>query len=226
MASGFLGAIKGVLFESEGEPPATVADVNQPVVAVNAPPVLVNDIGGTEEMEGTVRRLSELATAKPTAYTRLQQAASRLESFIPDEAARYKGAISVGGDFDAAAVIQAIDHDHLGALDQQISAFTAQTADQMKQEVDRRMQAIESTRSQVQARAVEAERLRQALATSLSEMARLDASDNQMIAETLAEADAKRHEIERVERRFHLAAEKVRGNLQQMREKLIRYLAA
>jgi DNA repair exonuclease SbcCD ATPase subunit len=88
------------------------------------------------------------------------------------------------------------------------------------------MQSIETTKAQVQARAQQADQLRQELASKLAELARLDEADNKLIIETLRDADAKRSEIESVQARFQAAADQVRSQLLQMREKLSRYLAA
>lgn len=224
MTKSIFGAIKSALFETDTEQ-ATESNQTAPAATgeAPAPQASINASGGAGEM---AQRLTDLVMSKPTAYSRLLQAAERLQSFIPDEAARFKGAISVEADFKAQDVLSAIDKDHLGALDQQLAAFNAQSAQHMAQEVDSRMQSIEATKAQVQARAQQADQLRQELASKLAELARLDEADNKLIIETLRDADAKRSEIESVQARFQAAADQVRSQLLQMREKLSRYLAA
>lgn len=223
MATGFFGAIKGALFETDPEQAPSGEKTTPPTETANGAATVISDAAAPDVM---IKGLTDVAMGTPSAYTRLLQAASRLESFIPDEAARFKGAISVGEDFKAADVLAAIDAVHIAAIDQQVAAFKAQAADRMAKEVDQRMQAIEATKAQVQERAQEAERLRQELAARLAEIARLDAEDNKSIAETLRDADTKRTEIEQVNARFGAAVDQVRNNLLQMREKLARYLAA
>lgn len=181
MAIGFLGAIKGALFETDPEQAPSGDKPQQPPAETSkGAATVISDAAAPDAM---VQGLTDVAMGTPSAYTRLLQAASRLENFIPDEAARFKGAISVGEDFKASDVLMAIDSIHIAALDQQVAAFKAQAVDRMAKEVDRRMQAIDATKAQVQARAQEAEQLRQELATRLAEMARLDAEDNKTIAD-------------------------------------------
>ena len=80
MATGFFGAIKGALFETDPEQAPSGEKTAPPTETVNGAGTVISDAAAPDAM---VQGLTDVAMGTPSAYTRLLQAASRLENFIP-----------------------------------------------------------------------------------------------------------------------------------------------
>lgn len=220
--SSLWGTLRGALFESDEErqsAPARMAKA--PVVTPGAEsPVL------TQPQEQTVKELDEVAMSSPSPYTKLLQAAERLESFIPDEAARFKGAISVGGDLTASDVLRSIDQQHIAQLESEVADREAVLEQQMQEEFARRMTGVADLQAKAAASSEEAARIKAEFESRMEKMKQADEERHRAIAEMVRQADEQKILIEQAQSQLSASAHQVRSKLIAMREKLAGYLSA
>lgn len=221
---GLWGALRGALFESEDERKPTSASVAPASAATSAAGADAEDAGHAQEQ--TVKDLAAAAMSSPSPYTRLLQAAMRLESYIENEAARFKGAISVGDGLTPTDVLRSIDHQHIADLDKEVARREGMLAQQMQEEVTRRLDGVADLKAKAAASEQEAARLKADFESRMARMKQADEERSRVIAEMVRQADEQKALIEQAQRQLLASASQVRSMLITMRDKLAGYLSA
>jgi vacuolar-type H+-ATPase subunit I/STV1 len=228
VASRFLGAIKGALFEEEKTPGGTVAGgpgkAAAPAAQAQAPklgPVVPAAI----ESSPMAKNMMDIVMSKTTAYTALVEAIQPLAAFIPDEGARYKAAFSIVGKTRTVdQIVQAIDLQHMQTLDAEVQRFKSQAQSQEANEVESRRNEIVALQQSIESANKESERLRQEMENRLAHLAQGVQDANQKIAQKEKEIAEKNAAISRVNADFSSSVEFVKSTLLDARAKVLLHL--
>jgi hypothetical protein len=226
--SSLLGKIKGVLLEEEPPDRLAAAATTSPSTASTEPSVkelsLPSVIFTANPM---VENLMSVAMRKATAYTALVDAISPLESFIPDEASRYKAAFAiVGKTRTLMQIMQAIDMQHAPAVDAELQVFKGQATNKEETEITAPMGEITILRKQLEAGNQEGLRLRKQTEQRLQELQAEAVAKTQKIAAIEQEISIKREAIAHANRQFDEAVAIVKDRLEQAKTKVMRHLSA
>jgi hypothetical protein len=225
--SSLLGKIKGVLLEEEStersaNSAATPSTVNSVLPSVKE----LQLTGVTFAANPMVDNLMLVAMRKTTAYTALIDAISQLEKFIPDEASRFKAAFAiVGKTRTLTQITQAIDMQHLSAVDAEVQVFKNQAASKEETEVTVPLGDITTLRKQLEAGNQEGLRLRKQTEQRLQELQADAATKMQKIADIERGIAAKRETIVHANRQFDEAVAIVKDRLEQAKIKVLHHLS-
>jgi hypothetical protein len=216
---GLLAKIKNALFEPEGVVEKTASSP----VGVAAPGESPSKPAPPAPNNPMAERMMAIVMDRTTAYTALMEAITPLESYIADEASRYKAAFGiVGKTRSLEQIIQSIDLQHLPALDAETQRFQTQALAQQDQ--------------QINARAREMETLRKIIADTEQEQRRLEIRQEQLkqdavnatakIGEIEKEIAQKQWDIAQVNQQFEDALTSVKGRMLEAKAKVLKYLGA
>jgi hypothetical protein len=165
--------------------------------------------------------------SRASAYTALNEAIKPLEEIIPDEMTRYRAAFAViKKNRSLDQVVQAIDLQHMQALEDEVARFAAQAKQQEATDINVRLSEASTLKDNVQAAGVQIVKLREETenririveAAMLRDRTRLDEIDRELLE--------KRQAIALVENQFSTAVASVKDTLQQTKTKILKYLTA
>jgi chromosome segregation ATPase len=176
--------------------------------------------------------LSAMATAlltqvlaRQTAYTALTEKLAPLETIVIDERTRYQAAYAlIRGSRTVEQVIQAIDMQHLQALESEAGRFAAQLEDKERTEIGARSQELQTLTTNIDAAAQQVARLREDAEARIRQIEATVARDRERQALLAREVDTKRQELADVQRQFDAAAKSVAQALDAAKATVLRYL--
>ena len=220
------GAMKGALIDEDpiavarraklqgGKPSAEKADTAAVAPAASAP------------MSPMATALMSHVLGKATAYTALTEKLVPLESIVVDERTRYQAAYAlIKGSRTVEQVVQAIDMQHVQALEAEAARFAAQLEDKERSEVGARSQELQSLTAHVDAAAQQVVAMREDVEARIRQIETGVARDRERQAQLTHEIDAKRRELAGVQRQFDAAAKSVQHALDAAKATVLRYLA-
>ena len=163
--------------------------------------------------------------AKPTAYTALTEKLGPLETIVIDERTRYQAAWAlIKTSRSVEQVVQAIDMQHLQALEAETARFAAQLEDKERQEIGARSQELQALTTHIEAAAQQVATLRAETAARIQQIESAVARDRERQARLTREIDAKRQELAGVQRQFDAAARAVAQALEGAKATVRRHL--
>ena len=176
--------------------------------------------------------MSAMATAllaqvlsRQTAYTALTEKLVPLESIVIDERTRYQAAYAlIRGSRTVEQVVQAIDMQHLQALESEAGRFAAQLEDKERTEIGARSQELQALTTNIDAAAKQVAQLREDAEARIRQIEATVARDRERQALLAREVDAKRQELAGVQRQFDAAAKSVANALEAAKATVLRYL--
>lgn len=228
---GFMGALKGALFEDAAEKSnnpanAAVAQKAPIVVPVQGGAAPLAPANAAPEVNPMVAMMMQSVMGRATAYTALQEALAHLEKYIPDEASRYKAAFDiVGKTRSIEQIVQAIDMQHMEALQNEAQRFTGQAQGKQDQEITARLKEAEALRLRITSAQDEAAHLRKQTEDRLKALDSDIAGCAQSIETIEQQVSANRAAIEGVNAQFNAAVSTVKDHLMQAKAKVLKYLA-
>ena len=177
--------------------------------------------------------LSPMATAlmaqvlaRPTAYTALTEKLVPLEAIVIDERTRYQAAYAlIKSSRSVEQVVQAIDMQHVQALEAEAARFAAQLEDKERAEVATRAKVLQALTTNIDAAATQVTQLREDTEARIREIEATVARDREQQGRLAQEIEAKRHELTSVQHQFDAAAKAVKDALADARATVLRYLA-
>lgn len=222
--SSLFGKLKDAVFEPDV---SARANASPAVAAPASVSGVASPVGAPGAVNPMIDGMMQLVLSKATAYTALIEASAPLEAYIADEGTRFKAAFSlVGKQRTVEQIVQAIDLQHMPALEAEVSKFGGQARSQEDQEIKARVARIESLQSSIknandamaQAKASYEHQL-QTLASNVNE-------STAQIAVITKEVRDQQDSIALVQRQFEEAAKVVREHLIQAKAKVLRYLGS
>lgn len=201
------GAMKGALIDEDPIAAARRAKLQggaAPEPKAEAAPV------ADAPMSPMAATLMAQVLAKATAYTALTEKLAPLESIVVDERTRYQAAYAlIKSSRSVDQVVQAIDMQHVPALEAEASRFAAQLEDKERQEVGARSQELQSLTTGIDAAAQQVARLREDAEQRIRQIEATVSRDRERQAQLTREIDAKRQELAGVQHQFDAAARAV-----------------
>ena len=215
------GAMKGALIDED------------PVTATRRAKLQGGTDATPQKAEASTAPLSPMAAtlmaqvlAKATAYTALTEKLAPLETIIVDERTRYQAACAlIKSSRSVEQVVQAIDMQHVPALEAEASRFAAQLEDKERQEIGARSQELQSLTAGIDAAAQQVARLREDTEQRIRQIEATVSRDRERQAQLTREVDAKRQELAGVQRQFDAAARAVAQALEAAKATVRRHLA-
>lgn len=163
--------------------------------------------------------------AKPTAYTALTEKLAPLESIVLDERTRYQAAYAlIRNSRTVEQLVQAIDMQHVQALEAESARFAAQLDEKERAEVGARSQELQTLTTAIDAAAQQVARLREDAESRIRQIEATVARDRERQALLTREIDARRHELANVQRQFDGAARSVAQALAAAKATVLRHL--
>lgn len=217
------GAMKGALVDEDpinatrrAKLQASTAPAEKPEAAQAAQ---------TAPMSPMAATLMEQVLAKATAYTALTEKLAPLETIIVDERTRYLAAYAlIKSSRSVDQVLQAIDMQHVPALEAEASRFAAQLEDKERAEIGARAQQLQSLTGGIDAAAQQVVKLREDTEQRIRQIEATVARDRERQALLAREIDAKRQELAGVQRQFDAAARAVAQALEGAKATVRRHL--
>ena len=164
--------------------------------------------------------------AKPTAYTALTEKLAPLESIVLDERTRYQAAYAlIRNSRTVDQLVQAIDMQHMQALEAEAARFATQLDEKERAEVGARSQELQALTTGIDAAARQVARLREDAESRIAQIEATVARDRERQAVLTREIDVRRHELAGVQRQFDGAAKAVAQALEAAKATVQRHLA-
>lgn len=221
--SRFLSGLKEMLVEEDA--PANKAQADAEPAANTAAPAR-SDVTPASRQSPMYASLMELTLARQTAYTALTEAMQPLEDIIPDEMTRYRAAFAViKKNRTLDQVLQAIDLQHLDALEQEVARFGVQAKNKEFTDVQSRLDESAQLKARIEAANAQVVNLRRELEERVSTIEQSVQRDRQRATELEREVQQQRAAIESIQRQFDSTAAAVRETLTSARAKIVKYLA-
>ncbi|HEY9023371.1 MAG TPA: hypothetical protein VIP05_03655 [Burkholderiaceae bacterium] len=219
------GAVKGALVDEDpvaatrraklqgGRAPAAQPDIAPAPAAAPAP------------MSAMATTLLAQVLARPTAYTALTEKLEPLEGIVLDERTRYQAAYAlIRSTRSVDQLVQAIDMQHVQALEDETARFAAQLQDKERSEIGARSQELQALDARVDAAARQVATLREETEARITQIEADVARDRERQALLAREVEARRQELAAVQRQFDAAAGSVAQALSNARATLLRHL--
>ncbi len=170
--------------------------------------------------------LMSLTLARQTAYTALTEAMTPLEEIIPDEMTRYRAAFAViKKNRTLDQVVQAIELQHLEALDQEVARFAVQAKSKEYTDVQAKQEEAGKLKANIDAANAQIVQLRQQFEERVRAIEDSVQRDRQRTEEIEREITDNRAAIDSVQRQFDSTAQAVRQHLESAKAKILQYLA-
>jgi hypothetical protein len=217
------GVVKGAVIDEDPIVAARRAKMQggKPPVSRPAAPVVAPE--ATSPMAAA---LLAQVLARPTAYTALTEKLLPLETIVLDERTRYQAAYAlIRASRSVEQVVQAIDMQHMQALESEAGRFAAQLEDKERSEIGARSQELQALTTNIDAAAQQVARLREDTEARIRQVEATVARDRERQALLAREVDAKRQELAGVQRQFDAAARAVEQALADARATVLRHLA-
>ena len=219
------GAMKGALIDEDPIAAARRAKLQGSGAAPEKPDDAAPDAKAAP-MSPMAATLMAQVLSKATAYTALTEKLAPLESIVLDERTRYLAAYAlIKSSRSVDQVVQAIDMQHVPALEAEASRFAAQLEDKERQEVGARSQELQSLTTGIDAAAQQVARLRKDTEQRIRQIEATMSRDRERQAQLTREIDAKRQELAGVQRQFDAAARAVAQALEAAKATVRRHLA-
>ena len=216
------GAVKGALID-EDPVAATRRNKLQGGGAPAAKPASAD--AAPAAMSPMAQTLMAQVLSKATAYTALTDKLAPLEAIVLDERTRYQAAYAlIRNSRSVEQVVQAIDMQHVPALEAEAARFGAQLEDKERQEIVARSQELQALTTNIDAAAQQVAALRADTAARIQQIEATVARDRERQAQLTQEIDGKRHELAGVQRQFDAAAKSVAQALDAAKATVLRYL--
>jgi len=219
------GAVKGVLVEEDPVAAArraklqggrAQADKPEPASAAPDTPVPMSAMATT---------LLAQVLARPTAYTALTEKLQPLEGIVLDERTRYQAAYAlIKSSRSVDQLVQAIDMQHVQALEGETTRFAAQLQDKECSEIGARSQELQVLDARMDAAARQVATLREDTEARIAQIEAGVARDRERQALLAREVEARRQELAAVQRQFDAAAGSVAQALITAKATLLRHL--
>lgn len=238
--SRLLSGIKDALFEEEqpaktqpgsaaAEPAAAAAPVQgrpaAPGSAAGAAPVSAPSVPAARD-SAMYTNLMGLTLARQTAYTALTEAMTPLEEIIPDEMTRYRAAFAViKKNRTLDQIVQAIDLQHMEALEQEVARFGVQAKNKEFTDVQSRTDESNQLKAKIEAANAQVQNLRREMEERVNTIEESIQRDRKRAEELEREVQQHRAQIDSVQRQFDSTAQAVRESLTTAKAKILRYLA-
>ena len=178
------------------------------------------------QMSPMAAALLEQVLSKATAYTALTEKLTPLESIIVDERTRYQAAYAlIKGSRPVEQVVQAIDMQHMQALEAEAGRFATQLREKERVEIGTRSSESQTLSANIDAATQQMARLREELEARIQQIEATVARDRERLAQVKQEIDAKRQELAGVQKEFDAAAGTVQEALARAKATVLRYLA-
>mgnify|MGYP000344258842 FL=1 len=204
---GFLRGVLGAFVELEDSTQAAPVPVKVPVKMVAPSAVATTQPEHPEMLEA----LTKVITGRKTAYTSLLEAATRLESVIPDQGTRFKAAfVTVSGDGQRSleTINQAIEV-HLRDLSGELVRFKGASEQQLTSKVGNLRAKVSSLTNSADAAQQRIEQLR----AEIVGLEQQSASAATEAAQLQQEADQAEAEVKGVVQAFESTVETVKADL-------------
>ncbi len=214
------GAMKGALVDED-----PINATRRAKLQGNAAPAEKTEAAQTAPMSQMAATLMAQVLAKATAYTALTEKLAPLESIVIDERTRYQAAYAlIKSSRSVDQVLQAIDMQHVPALEAEASRFAAQLEDKERAEIGARSQELQSLTGGIDAAAQQVAKLREDTEQRIQQIEATVARDRERQARLTREIDAKRQELAGVQRQFDAAARAVAQALEGAKATVRRHL--
>lgn len=237
--SRFLSGLKGMILEddvpakrapAEPEAPAAVAPAaaprSNPAHPAPGTGFVANSAPAPMADSPMYANLMSVTLARATAYTALTEAMTPLEEIIPDEMTRYRAAFAlIKKSRTLDQVVQAIDMQHLEALEEEVARFEVQAKSKQHQDVQSRIDESASLKARIDAANARVVELRRELEEQVAAIEKSIQQDRQRVSEMDRAVEENRQAIASVQRQFDGAAAAVRENLTSAKAKILKYLS-
>ena len=220
------GAVKGALIDEDPIAAARRAKLqggNPPVASAQAAPA---DAVAPAPMSPMATALMAQVLARPTAYTALTEKLVPLETIVVDERTRYQAAYAlIKSSRSIEQVMQAIDMQHMQALEAEAARFAAQLEEKERAEVGTRAKVLQALTTSIDAAAQQVAQLREDTEARIRQVEVTVARDREQQGRLTQEIDAKRQELASVQHQFDAAAKAVKDALDGAKATVLRHLA-
>lgn len=230
----FINGLKDLILEDEAPDKAKVSSGNSDDPRSperNAQPKSSSTFASVQPVPASnsplTTNLLEQVLSHATAYTALNDAIKPLEEIIPDEMIRYRAAFAVikkSRSLDQ--VIQAIDLQHMQALEDEVARFEAQAKQKEATEITVRVAEAKTLKDNVEAAAVQIVKLREDTENRIRVVEAAVDRDRSRLDEIDRELLEKRQAIALIENQFNGAVASVKDTLLQAKAKIHKYLAS
>jgi len=219
------GAVKGALVDEDPVAAARRAKLQAGHAPSGDTGPAAGDAAAQAPLSAMGKTLLAQVLARPTAYTALTEKLEPLEAIVLDERTRYQAAYAlIRSTRSVEQLVQAIDMQHVQALDDEAARFAAQLKDKEHAEIDARSQELQSLSTGIDAAAQQVARLREEAEARIRQIEASVARDRERQAQLTREVEAKRQELAAVQRQFDAAARSVAQVLATAKATLLRHL--
>jgi hypothetical protein len=232
--SRFISGLKDLILEDEA-PDQAKPDSVEPAQdrRSGSPKPVASDASGFAATQPGYAQSSPMASSlleqvlsRPSAYTALHDAIKPLEEIIPDEMTRYRAAFAViKKNRTLDQVVQAIDMQHMQALEDEVTRFAAQAKQKQATDIDVRLSEAKTLKDNVEAAAGQIVKLREETENRIRVVEAAMQRDRTRLDEIDRELLEKRQAIVQIENQFNGAVASVKDNLVQTKTKILKYLA-
>lgn len=221
MASGFMDKLRDMIFE-QTPPPNAPAAVMAGVASM--PPIQASGVATNENM---IKEITAIVMGKTTPYTALLEAITPLESYIPDEANRYRAAFAlVGKTRTVEQIVQSLDLHHMGALDAEIQRFTEQAKKENTNQIQSRTDQSKELRQKIQQNAATVDEIRKQAEIRIQELIKQSVDSELLVRELEAQVNSQHDQLTATQRNFDFAVTVVRQRLQAARNNVLQFLSS
>jgi len=219
------GAVKGALVDEDPVAATRRAKLQGGRAPADKPDAAAASVAAPAPMSAMAATLLAQVLARPTAYTALTEKLEPLEAIVLDERTRYQAAYAlIRSTRSVDQLVQAIDMQHVQALEDETARFAAQLRDKEHGEIGARSQELQALAARMDAAARQVAALREETDARIAQIEAGVARDRERQALLAREVDAKRQELAAVQRQFDAAAGSVAQALATAKATLLRHL--
>ena len=220
------GAVKGALIDEDPIAVARRAKLQGGTAPVTPSQPGAADAVAPGPMSPMATALMAQVLAKPTAYTALTEKLVPLETIVVDERTRYQAAYAlIKSSRSIEQVVQAIDMQHMQALEAEAARFAAQLEEKERAEVGTRAKVLQALTTSIDAAAQQVAQLREDTEARIRQVEVTVARDREQQGRLAQEIAAKHQELASVQHQFDAAAKAVKDALDGAKATVLRHLA-
>lgn len=226
LGSQLWGAVKGALVDEDPVAATRRAKLQASRAPAGGPSASSTAAVAAAPMSAMATALLAQVLARPTAYTALTDKLEPLQGIVLDEGTRYQAAYAlIRNSRSVEQLVQAIDMQHVQALEDETARFAAQLQDKERGEIGARSQELQALDARMDAAARQVATLREEAEARIAQIEAGVARDRERQALLARELEAKRQELAAVQRQFDAAAGWVAQALAAAKATLLRHLA-
>jgi len=221
------GAVKGALVEEDPVAATRRAKLQGGRAPADAqePAPMPAAASASAPMSAMAATLLAQVLERPTAYTALTEKLEPLEGIVLDERTRYQAAYAlIRNSRSVEQLVQAIDMQHVQALEDEKTRFAAQLQDKERGEIGTRAQELQVLDARMDAAARQIATLRDETEARIAQIEASVARDRERQALLAREVEDKRQELAAVQRQFDAASGTVTQALTTAKATLLRHL--